>query len=58
MHQRVAQFRQLIIKLLSQAASQEGEPFKQALHIRISSRLTEKRRQRWATLSETATQLA
>ncbi|MNW08613.1 hypothetical protein D3C71_2054220 [compost metagenome] len=54
----MAQFRQLIIKLLSQAASQEGEPFKQALHIRISSRLTEKRRQRWATLSETATQLA
>ncbi|MNJ50520.1 hypothetical protein D3C77_457950 [compost metagenome] len=55
MHQRVAQLRQLVIELLSQSPGEKGEPFEQALHIRVPPSLAKKWRQRRTTLGETAT---
>jgi len=55
MHQRMAQFRQFVIELLTQAAGQERKAFQQPLHVRIPPGLTQERRQRRATLGESTT---
>ncbi|MNN42541.1 hypothetical protein D3C81_1567280 [compost metagenome] len=58
LHQRMAEFRQLVIELLAQTPGQKRKAFEQPLHIRIPPCLAQIRRQRRTTLGETATELA
>jgi len=54
----VGQLRQLVVELLPQAPSEEGEAFEQALDVRVAPALAEERRQRRAALGETLAELA
>jgi len=54
----MAEFRQLIIELLTQTPGQKRKAFQQPLHIRIPPGLRQIRRQGRTTLGEAATELA
>ncbi len=58
MHQRVGQFRQLVIELLPQPPGEKSEAFEQPFDIRIAPGLAEERRERRAALGEALAQLA
>ena len=51
-HQRVRELGQLIVELLPQSTSEEGEALQQSLDVGVSSTLTQKRRQGRVALSE------
>ena len=58
MHQRMRQFRQFVIKLLPQAAGQEGDAFEQPFDIGVTSTFCQERRQRRVALGKAFAELA